>query len=68
VAKKKPAQQRPRTQRSIIVLKGTEEFAGWLKGFSEYMGLQMTSTIDVALKGLAEANKYEEPMPKRRKV
>lgn len=65
VAKKKAVPKAPPRQSSIIAIKGSDEFAKWLKDLADHAGLPMTNTIDQALKAYADKVGFATPMPKR---
>lgn len=67
VAKKKAAKQEPAKQKSIIVLKGNEEFGSWLKQLAGFVNLPATNAIDQALARYAKEMGFPVPMPRRQK-
>lgn len=54
-----------RGQRTLVSLKGNEQWAEWLKGLSDHTCLPATNVIDMALKQYAGTVGYPVPMPKR---
>jgi hypothetical protein len=63
-ARPKKASEPPR-QRTILALKGSEEFGEWLSELARHVGLPQTNTIDQALQAYAESRGFKKPMPKR---
>lgn len=51
--------------RPIMAIKGSEEWADWLRRLSEYVALPQTNLVDQALKAYARSIYFDEPMPMR---
>jgi hypothetical protein len=52
-------------QKSLITLKGEPVWLEWLERYAEFLGLQVSTTIDVALRKQAIEDGFDDPMPKR---
>lgn len=61
-----PTTVEPPRQRTIIALKGSEEFGEWLDRLAKHVKLPQTNTVDQALQAYAEMRGFKEPMPTRR--
>lgn len=51
--------------KSLITLRGEPEWLEWLKRYADHLGVQTTTSIDIALREQAKRDGFDEPMPKR---
>jgi hypothetical protein len=67
MAKKRtePASSPKPSQRTLVSLKGNEQWAAWLRGLSDHVCLPATNVVDMALKEYAQRVEFPIPMPKR---
>jgi predicted transcriptional regulator len=54
----------PRT-RPVLAIKGTDEWADWLRRLADHASLPQTYVVDQALKAYARSIFFDDPMPKR---
>jgi hypothetical protein len=68
MAKAKKRTGRPKSpdpKRTIMTIRGNEDWRDWVHRLAEHMRLKSTDLIDRALVELAQRNGFEEPPPKR---
>jgi hypothetical protein len=68
MAKKLPAKGRgaePGPRRTVLTIKGTDEWREWLEGLSEHLRTPTSTIVDHALVRYAKEVGYEKPAPKR---
>lgn len=50
---------------TVLTIKGTEEWKGWLGGLSDHLRIPTSTIVDLALVKFAKENGYEPEAPKR---
>jgi hypothetical protein len=48
-----------------MALKGDPAWLDWLKEYADFLGVQATTAIDLALRDQAKDDGFAKPMPKR---
>jgi hypothetical protein len=64
MASKKSPERPVRGSVPIVGYKGSAEFARWLNGLADHVGVPVTVAIDLGLKALSEKHGYDA-MPRR---
>lgn len=59
---KREAEETPRT---LFSVKGLPSWHEWLKRYADFLGLNSTTAMDIALREQAKRDGFKEPMPKR---
>jgi hypothetical protein len=66
MAEKKPGRsKRTSPQKSVHVVKGSDEWRDWLARLTDFSRMPTSVLVDVALKEWAERNGFPDPPPKR---
>lgn len=52
-------------KKSLISLKGSDKYAGWLDGLIAHVNLPPTMMMELALREYAKNHGYDVPQPKR---
>jgi ribosomal protein L16 Arg81 hydroxylase len=68
MAKKKPAKAAtpaPERRRTVLTIKGTEEWREWLEALSRQLREPVSTAVDKAIVMYAKANNFDREAPER---
>jgi hypothetical protein len=67
VTKAKPTEPEPPLgpRRTVLTIKGTDEWREWLEGLSDFLRTPTSTIVDHALVRYAKEMGYQQPAPKR---
>jgi hypothetical protein len=57
--------QRVNPQKSLMTLKGDDSWLEWMKEFADFLGVPVSTVIDLSVREKAIRDKFPKPMPKR---
>lgn len=58
-------ESRKRRRKRLIAVEASEDYVRWLDGLTEHTGQDRSTTIDLALRKLAESARYRPKPPQR---
>lgn len=65
MAKKKAPVEVSSPRKTVLTIKGTEEWKAWLERLSKHLRMPTSTLVDHALVKYAKELKFEEPPPER---